>query len=112
MSDDILKNAMQKLQELTGGNINLDSLIPKDIYSSIQMMIASLGQQAWVCMGMQANPMTGNIEKDLKQAKVAVDCVTAMTDIIKPHVAEQQKLELETLKQNLQLNLIQKIEDK
>ena len=110
MSDDILKNAMEKLQELTNGNINLDSLIPKDIYSSIQMMIASLGQQAWLYMGMQTNPMTGAIEKDLKQAKIAIDCVTAMIEVIKPHVADQQKLELETLKQNLQLNLIQKME--
>jgi len=106
MSDDLLKNAMEKLQELTGNNINLDSLIPKDIYSSVQMMIASLGQQAWVLMGMQTNPLTEAFEKDLKQAKIAVDCVTALTEIIKPHSDGQQQLELETLKQNLQLNIV------
>ncbi len=109
MSDNIFKDAMEKLQELTKQNISLEDLMPKDIYSTVQMMIASLGQQAWVNMGMQPNPLSGAVQKDLKQAKVAVDCVTALTEIIKDGLERQQQLELETLKQNLQLNLIQQM---
>ena len=107
MSDNILRGAMEKLQELTGQNIKLEDLMPKDIYSTVQMMIASLGQQAWVHLGMQPNPITGNVNKDMDQAKIAIDCACALIDIVKPHVDSQHQLEMETLKQNLQLNYLQ-----
>ncbi len=107
MSDNIFKGALEQLSQLASQNIKLEDLMPKDIYSSVQMMIASLGQQAWIYLGKQADPITGTTKQDKDQAKIAIDCVVALSEIIKPHINEQQKLELETLKQNLQLNYLQ-----
>lgn len=104
MNEDFLKNT---LEQLSAQNIQLEDLIPKDIYSNIQMTIASLGQQAWVLMGKQPDPITGETKNDPVQAKIAIDSVVALTEIIKPHLDKNQQLELETLKQNLQLNYLQ-----
>lgn len=105
MSGNIFKDAMDKLSELKG--LNLDDLVPKDVPSNVQMMIASLGQQAFMYMGLQPNPITGETKKDLVQAKIAIDCVVVMSDVLASYVSVKEKMELETLKQNLQLNFVQ-----
>lgn len=107
---DMMKQALEALKMMKEQNINLNDLMPKDIYSMIQNVIASLGQQAWIFMGMQANPFTQKVETDMKQAKVAIDCVISLTDIIKPYLAAKDAAELETLKSNLLLNYVQKSE--
>lgn len=105
MDNNMLKEALEKLSELK--DFNLNDLMPKDVLSNIQMMIASLGQQAFMYLGLQPNPATGQTAKDMAQAKMAIDCISAMADVIIPHVTSREKLELETLKQTLQLNYIQ-----
>ncbi len=104
---DFMQQAMDALKAMKDKNISLDDLIPKDTYGLVKNVIASLGQQAWINLGMQPNPMTQKIEKDLKQAKLAIDCTTSLCEIMKPYSSPREKIELDTLVQNLQLNFVQ-----
>lgn len=97
---------LEAIKLMKDQNIKLEDLIPKDVYSSVRGIIASLGQQAWINLGMQQNPLTGKTEKDLKQAKLAIDCVTSLCELMKPHSNQTQLMEMEALKQNLQINYI------
>lgn len=103
---DMIKQAMDALKAMKDQNINFDDLIPKDTYALVRSIIANLGQQAWICLGMQQNPFTQKIEKDLVQAKLAIDCVSSLCDLMKPHSNQRELLEMEALKQNLQMNYI------
>ncbi len=104
---DIMKQALEAMKAMKEQNINLNDLLPKDTYALVRNVIASLGQQAWISMGMQANPFTQKMEKDLTQAKLAIDCVASLCEIIKPHSTQAEIAEMEMLKQNLQLNFVQ-----
>ena len=104
---DLMQQAMEALKAMKEQNINLDDLFPKDTYGLVKSVIASLGQQAWINLGMQPNPLTHKVEKDLKQAKLAIDCTVSLCEILKPYSSQKEKTELETLVQNLQLNFVQ-----
>ena len=104
---DFMKQAMEALKAMKEQNISLDDLIPKDTYGLVRQIIASLGKQAWINLGMQANPLTQKVEKDLKQAKLAIDCTISLCEIMKPYSSPKEKMELDTLVQNLQLNFVQ-----
>ena len=102
-----MKQAMDALKAMKEQNISLDDLIPKDTYGLVKQIIASLGKQAWINLGMQVNPLTQKVEKDLKQAKLAIDCTTSLCEIMKQYSSPKEKIELDTLVQNLQLNFVQ-----
>ncbi len=50
--------------------------MPKpDVYALVQMSVAQFSALAWIKMGLQADPFSNKIEKDLEQARAAVDIV-------------------------------------
>ena len=104
---DLMQQAMEALKAMKEQNISFDDLIPKDTYGLVKNVIASLGQQAWINLGIQPNPITKKIEKDLKQAKLAIDCTVSLCEIMKQYSSPKEKIELDTLVQNLQLNFVQ-----
>lgn len=87
--------------------INLQDLIPKDVYALVKQLIAVLGHNAWVYMGLQMNPLTSTTTKDLTQARLAIDCTAALIEQVQNFVDEAERQELKILIQNLQMNYIQ-----
>lgn len=51
-------------------------------YGLVTYVIGLLASDAWARMGLIANPATGKVEKDIPQARVAVDCVAALIGVI------------------------------
>ena len=91
----------------TGQEINIEDLIPKDVYALVKHLIAVLGSNAWIYMGLQMNPLTKSVTKDLNQARLAIDCAAALADKISAYVEEKERQELKVLIQNLQMNYVQ-----
>jgi hypothetical protein len=77
-----------------------------DVYTVVTWMIGMLASSAWQTMGLQIDQSSGKIEKDLVQAKVAIDCVMALADRISAHMDESGKRELRGLISDLQLNFV------
>ncbi|MDQ7821899.1 MAG: DUF1844 domain-containing protein [Candidatus Eremiobacteraeota bacterium] len=88
-------------------DISLDELMPKDVYTLVRYLIASLAQQSWIFMGLHMNPFTKTTTKDLTQAKLAIDCAQALTEKLGPWMEEKEKKEYQALLQTLQMNFIQ-----
>ena len=51
---------------------------PLDVYQLIMAMTQEMASVAWQKMGLQPDMMSGTIEKDLAQAKAAIDATTAL----------------------------------
>lgn len=83
------------------------NLPPVDVYSLIGSFIGMLGMQAWQWIGLVKNPSTGNIEKDLPQAKVAIDAIAALAKQLEGKMDASEEKELRELISNLQLNYVQ-----
>lgn len=68
--------------------------------------VSMLVEQAWVKMGLRANPATNTITKDLDEARLAIDSVAALVGVIESKVEPQMQTELKNLTANLQMNFV------
>ena len=78
-----------------------------DVYSLIQWMILMLSESAWQWMGLHMNPATRKVERDLAQAKLAIDSVVFLADQVAPHVSEEQRRAYRALVSDLRVNFVQ-----
>jgi hypothetical protein len=71
-------------------------------------MLGVLGAKAWQGMGLVANPATGKIEKNLPDAKTAIDAFAGVLDAVGPHLEPQARRDTESLLTTLRLNFVEK----
>lgn len=71
-------------------------------------MLGILGAKAWQGMGLVPNPGSGKIEKDLGDAKIAIDAFAAVLETMRPQLEGQVLRDSETLLTTLRLNFVEK----
>lgn len=81
---------------------------PIDVYAVIAVMVDQMAAIAWQKLGLQPDWGTGKIEKDLAQAKVAIDITTHLSTFIEPTLEEDDKKRIHGLIRDLRLNFVQK----
>lgn len=84
---------------------------PIDVNQVIMVMIDQMAGIAWQKLGLQNDLITGKIEKDLSQAKTAVDVVSQLSEFITPELDDSDKRQIQTLVSNLKINYIQKLNE-
>ncbi len=84
-----------------------DRAQPLDVYTVLTVMIDQMSAIAWQKMGLQPDTVTGQIHKDLAQAKVAVDVVDQLAQSLSPQLDESDRRELSKLVANLKINYVQ-----
>jgi len=77
---------------------------PVDVYGVLRYCIALLQSHAWQAMGLVPNPVTNRIERDLEQAKVAVDCVGFLVQQLEPKTTPEELPHLRSLLSDLRIN--------
>lgn len=81
-----------------------------DVYSLLAYCVSLLEAQAWQCLGLIADPQTGDANPDMAQAKVAIDAVGDLAkylDNAPPEaVPSDLRRDLRTLVSNLRLNYV------
>jgi hypothetical protein len=81
---------------------------PISVYDVIMVMVDNMAMLAWQKLGLQADMMTGKLEKDLAQAKVAIDLTTHLASFIEPNLDEDDKRRMHTLVRDLRINYVEK----
>ena len=74
----------------------------------IMMMIEQMASVGWQKLGLQPDMLTGRIEKDLAQAKTAIDVTTHLSTFIEPKLDEEDKRRIHALIRGLRMNWVQK----
>jgi hypothetical protein len=69
--------------------------------------LSLLAAKAWEALGLVPDPATKKIERNLDDAKLAIDAAAALADVIRPRVSEGERREIETLVTNLRLNFVE-----
>ena len=81
-----------------------------DVYSLLAYCVSLLEAQAWQCLGLIADPQTGQAQPDMAQAKVAIDAVGDLAKHLDAAPAEavpdDLRRDLRTLVSNLRLNYV------
>jgi len=78
-------------------------VLVKDI---LLMTIFSLEGKAWAYLGLTAHPETQKLEKDLNQARLAIDSIDAIYRILEPSLTDEEKKEIQVSLTNLRLNFV------
>lgn len=73
------------------------------LFSTIQL----LNTHAWVAMGLMPNPATGQIQRNMAEARRAIDVVADLVRHLETDLGASEKRELQVLLSNLRLNFVQ-----
>ncbi len=74
------------------------------VWQIIPFFIRIFDQVAWQKMGLILNPMTQEIEKDLDQARAAIDSYEALLNQLGEHIEPDMRKALESRLSDLKLN--------
>ena len=85
------------------------SLPPMDVYGLIRTTISLLSNGAWAWMGLTPSPFTGEMERDMVQAKVAIDSVTYLVSQIESQLDEPARREMQNVVSMLRVNYVQQL---
>jgi len=67
---------------------------PTNAYALLLWVVGLLYQQAWINLGLMADPATGQVTRDLEQARAIIDCVEFIAKRLEGHVEAQEAREL------------------
>ncbi|MBI1756273.1 MAG: DUF1844 domain-containing protein [Fimbriimonas ginsengisoli] len=81
---------------------------PIDVHLLAAVMAEQLAGIAWCKLGLQPDPVTGKIEKDLDQAKTAIDLVAYLATVVDPKLDEDDRRRMNGLVRDLRLNYVEK----
>ncbi len=82
----------------------LDKPVP--IRDILLMTILSLEGKAWAYLGLTSHPETQKPEKDLTEARLAIDAIDALFKIIEPSLSVEEKRDIQVRLTNLRLNFV------
>lgn len=72
------------------------------------MMIEQMVAVAWSKMGLQPDMLTGKMDKDLDQAKAAIDIAAYLSSIVEPKLDESDQRQMHSLMRDLKMNYVNK----
>jgi hypothetical protein len=78
-----------------------------DVHSMLLVFLGQLRNLAWFRMGLIADPTTNRIERDLKQARVAIDTIEFLAKQLDSVVEPEERLPLKALVSDLQINFVE-----
>jgi hypothetical protein len=103
ITEEELRAAMEEAGLSAGGEM------PElNVPGALRFCIETLQGLAWIKMGLVAAPGSGKIEKDLPQAKVAIDAIGDLVVRLDPFADESERREMQTVLSNLRINFVQK----
>ena len=77
------------------------------IYDHLAIVLDQLSAVAWQKLGLQPDMVTGKIEPDLAQARVAIDVVGYLSSQLESQLDEADKKHLHSLVRDLKINYVQ-----
>jgi hypothetical protein len=81
---------------------------PIRVKDYLYLMMLSLDGKAWAYMDFIVHPETQKHEKDLGEAKLAIDAIDVIYKIVEPQLTLEQKKDLQARLTNLRLNFAKK----
>lgn len=81
---------------------------PLDVNQVIPVMIEQLASMAWQKMGLQPDMMTGQIHRDIEQARLAIDACAALCQSIESRLDAEDQRSLQNLVRDLRVNFVER----
>jgi hypothetical protein len=79
---------------------------PLRVPTALAVMVDQLASLAWAKLGLQPDPLTGKIEPDLVDAKLAIDCMGDLIARLTPSLDADDRRQVENLLRDLRVNYV------
>ncbi len=80
---------------------------PLSVFTVIVAMVDQMASLAWQKMGLQPDMLTGQVAKDIAEAKVAIDLTTHLATFVEPQLDEEDKRRMHNLIRDLRINYVE-----
>lgn len=74
------------------------------------MSIDILHQGAWIAMGLVTDPGSGQVERNMDDARIAIDCVAFLAQKAEAHLDDATRREVQRVVSDLQVNYVQQLQ--
>ncbi|MGI8922833.1 MAG: DUF1844 domain-containing protein [Fimbriimonadales bacterium] len=81
---------------------------PLSVYDLIAFSIDQFAEVAWQKMGLRPDPMTGQEDVNLEEAKVAIDTASRMAETLDPHLDDDDRRRVQSRLSDLRINFVRK----
>ncbi len=78
------------------------------VFDHIAVLLDQMAGVAWQKLGLQPDMVTGKIEPDLEQARVAIDVVSFLAGKLETQLDDDDKRQVQSLVRDLKINFVQK----
>lgn len=79
---------------------------PVDVYEVFGVMLSQLAEIAWTKLGLRPDLATRRIERDLDQARVTIDLIGQIVDLLEPKLDDEDKRQVRNLVSDLKMNYV------
>lgn len=73
---------------------------------SFTTLVLSLGSSALLALGLEKNPQTGDVEKDLELARFNIDMLALLRDKTKGNLSNEEQTYLNEVVSDLQMKFV------
>lgn len=80
---------------------------PLDAPSLLKWCISLLAAHAWQSMGLIPNPSTNKIERNLDDARIAIDAAGVLVEQVKTRLDDPGRREMDALLADLRINFVE-----
>jgi hypothetical protein len=78
------------------------------VFDHLALMLDQISAVSWQKMGLQPDPITNRMEKDLYQAKIAIDTAAFLAHELEQNLDAEDRKQVQSLITNLRINYVQK----
>ncbi|MDQ7819206.1 MAG: DUF1844 domain-containing protein [Armatimonadota bacterium] len=80
---------------------------PATLVDLLRWFVGVLAGSAWQYLGLVPNPNTKKIEQNFDDARLAIDTMSAVLDLLRPRLDDRQRREMDALLADLRLNFVE-----
>jgi len=110
MAEQEKRASEQATQSQSPEQLGQQQVVVIDVPQAILFSISVLSELAWQKMGLHINPVTKRIEPDFKQARLAIDTIALLVEMLRDWVSEREYDSLRTMLANLRLNFAEQVQ--
>ena len=85
----------------------METPTPQKLEATFSTLIISIASSAVVSLGIEKNPQTNQLEKNLDLAQYSIDLLVMLRDKTRSNLSEPEKNYLDAIIQDLQLKFVQ-----
>lgn len=81
---------------------------PPSVFDHLALMLDQMAAVSWQKLGLHPDPMTNTMDKNLHEAKIAIDTAAFLANALEQNLDEEDRKRVHSLITNLRINYVQK----